>query len=253
MTDAAAVEAGKIDIGRVIQETFQVIGRNFTNFTILSAVLVGLPTVLMTGLQGQMMGAQDFRFGPGLFFSWLVAVVTGAILQGALVYGTVQDMNGRRPGVGDILTTGLRAFMPVIGVSLLFGIALIVGFVLLIVPGIMIACAWCVAVPALVAERVGVFDSFRRSADLTRGNRWRLFGLFVIWVMAVMLLSGIIGAISGGGAFGGGALSPVALVLNFIYATLSGLVGATGVAVLYVDLRRVREGLGPQGLAEVFG
>jgi MFS family permease len=253
MTDAAAVEAGKIDIGRVIQETFQVIGRNFTSFTILSAVLVGLPTVLMTGLQGQM-GAQDFRFGPGLFLSWLVAIVTSAILQGALVYGTVQDMNGRRSGVGDILTTGLRAFLPVIGVSLLFGIALVVGFILLIVPGIMIACAWCVAVPALVAERVGVSDAFRRSADLTRGNRWRLFGLLVIWAVAVMLLSGIIGAVTGAGALtAGGVFSPVALVLNFIYATLSGLVGATGVAVLYVDLRRVREGLGPQGLAEVFG
>lgn len=253
MTDAAMVERGKIDIGRVIGDTFKVLGRNFVPFAVLSGLFVGLPSVLMLVLQPFAADAQNLRFGPGLFFGWLVALVTGAILQGALVYGTVQDLNGRRAGVGDILATGLRSFLPVIGVSILFAIALVVGFILLIVPGIMIACAWCVAVPAVVADRTGVFDAFRRSAELTRGNRWRIFGLMVIWIVAVMLLSGIVGALGGTVSATGGEATPVAIVVNFIYATLSGLVGAAGTAVLYVELRRARDGLGPEWLSEIFG
>lgn len=252
MTAATTVEPGKIDIGRVISDTFKVLGRNFVTFAILSGVLVGLPSVLMLVLQPFAADAQNLRFGPGIFFGWLVALVTGAILQGALVYGTIQDLNGQRASLGDIVATGLRSFLAVIAVSILFAIALMLGIVLLIVPGIMIACAWCVAVPALVADRTSIFDAFRRSAELTRGNRWRIFGLLVIWIIAVMLLSGVVGVISGPGA-AAGALSPAGLIVNFVYATLSGLIGAAGTAVLYVELRRAREGMGPQWLAEVFG
>ena len=48
------------------------------------------------------------------------------------------------------------------------------------------------------------------------------------------------------------ARSPVQVIGNLISNTLSALVTSTGVAVLYVELRRIREGAGPQWLAEIF-
>mgnify|MGYP000579528846 CR=1 FL=1 len=47
----------------------------------------------------------------------------------------------------------------VFGVAAAYGLAIVFGLVFLIVPGIMMACAWCVAVPALVADRSGVFGA----------------------------------------------------------------------------------------------
>ena len=254
---ATAVDTGKIDIARVIQQLFSVLGRNFTTFLLLAFLLVGLPSGVMTYFQGAMASTNDFALGPGFFFSALVVLITSAILQGALIYGAVQDLNGRRASVGDSLATGLRSFLPLIATSILFGLGVICGMILLIVPGIMLAVAWIVAIPALVAERRGIFDTFGRSAELTRGNRWRIFALLLIWWVAVMVLSMVLGAVLGFGVVASGstatmASSPLYVGVNVVVNTLSSLIGATGAAVLYVELRQAREGVGAQSLASIF-
>jgi len=266
MTDTtAAVEPGRLDIAKVISGTFSVIGRNFLPFAVLSLVLSGVPTAVIAFIQATSLqaGTANLSLSPGYFtsiaYTGLAALITGAVLQGALVYGTVQDMSGARPSIAECLANGLRAFLPLIGLSILLGLAIVCGLILLIVPGIMMACAWCVAVPALVADRSGVFGAFSRSAELTRGNRWRIFALFVVvWVIAIVI-GAVIGAVAMALSFAGGGLDPVALarspvqiVANLLSNTITSMISSTGVAVLYVELRRAREGLGPQWLSEIF-
>lgn len=264
MTDVAAgAEPGKLDIARVISGTFSVLSRNIVTFGVLALVLSGIPTAVISYIQAANIEANAaFTLRPGYFqavgFSGLAALVTSAILQGALVYGTVQDMNSQRASIADCLANGLRAFLPLIGLTILLAIAIVFGLILLIVPGIMMACAWCVAVPSLVAERTGVFGAFSRSAELTRGNRWRIFGLFVlVWVIAIVV-GAVIGAVALALSFGGAldpvslARSPAQVIGNVISNTLSALITSTGVAVLYVELRKAREGAGPQWLSEIF-
>ena len=259
MTDDRT-EAGKIDIGRVIGDTFGVLGRNFAAFAILALVLVGLPSAIV----GWFTPAPDpanplAAFGPNFFLAILVSIVFSAILQGAIIYGTVQDLSGAKPSVNDALATGLRAFLPLVIVSILFALAVGLGMILLIVPGIMIAVAWCVAVPSLVAERLGIFDAFGRSAELTRGNRWRIFALFVILWVVSLVLAMIVGAVTGGAAMTAAmsgapvpTQNPVFIIMNALVGAVSALLGATGVAVLYVQLRNAQEGGGPQWLSEIF-
>ncbi len=264
MTDAANRGAAKLDIGQVIEGTFKVLGRNIVTFGVLALILSGVPTAIVAYLQAtNIESAANFELRPGYFqaigFSGLAALITSAILQGALVYGTVQDLNGQRPSIADCLTTGLRAFLPLIGLSILLFIAVLFGFIFLIVPGIMMACAWCVAVPSLVADRTGVFGAFSRSAELTRGSRWRIFALFVVvWVIAIVI-GAVIGGVTLAVTFGSGGLDPVALARspvqilgNLLSNALSSLITSTGVAVLYVELRKAREGAAPQWLAEIF-
>jgi len=268
----SAIDAppGRLDIGRVISETFAVIGRNIATFAVLGVVLSGIPTGIVTFFQygtmkGQMAAVQSgtFNFGAGYFeavgLGGLVALITTSILQGALIYATVQDLNGQRASVGDSLATGLRNFLPLIGVSILFALAVGFGFVFLFVPGIIIACMWCVAVPSLIADRTGVFGAFTRAGQLTKGNRWAIFGLGVVIVIVLIVVGAVFGAITGVSAIGAGgadaiarALSPISLVLQVVQSTISGVIGATFAAVLYVELRRARDGAGPQWLADIF-
>lgn len=266
---AEAVETRKLDIARVLGETFQVIGRNIVTFAILGLVLSGLPTGVLAFLQAGWLRSQgdltSLVMSPAYFanvgYGVLVSLITTAILQGALIYATVQDMNGQKPAVGEALATGLRNFLGLIIVSILFGLAVVFGFVLLIVPGIMIATAWCVAVPSLVAERRGVFDSFSRAAELTRGHRWRIFGLFVLLWIIMIVLGLVISSISTAAMFAtpgsldnpvAAALNPISILLQVIQQTITAVIGASLVAVLYVELRKLRDGAGPQWLAEVF-
>lgn len=259
-----AVDSGKLDIGRVISQTFGVIGRNFVTFFVLTLLLSGVPTAIVEYAQAGQIGARGgFEFNPAylttLAVGGIAGVITACILQGALIIATVQDMNGARPNIGECLATGLRAFLPLLGLSILFSLAVVMGFLLFVVPGLMLLCAWCVAIPALVADRTGVMGAFSRSAELTRGNRWRIFGLLLIVWLIAMVIGAVIGVAMMAAAFGTAGLdaaqlarSPVQIASNTLITTLSTMVSSTGVAVLYVELRRLREGAGPQWLADIF-
>jgi hypothetical protein len=246
-------ERAALDVGRVVQGTFSVIGRNFVTFLVLSLIFAGLPSLLTTlGLtQMRAVGPTTFNMPQWsvLIPSWLVAIVANSVLQGALVHATVTDMNGRRASVADCLATGLRHFLPLIGIGILSALGIAAGAVLLLVPGIMLACAWCLAVPSEVVERTTVFSSFRRSRDLTRGNRWRIFALFALYV----ILSGVIQSVLGG-VFAGAisSSSSVLLVITPLIAVINSMIGATGVGVLYSEIRQARDGIGAAELAAVF-
>jgi hypothetical protein len=258
MTDTTA-SAG-LDIGRVIQETFQVLGRHLVTFLILALILVGIPRALLGVVQVSMISTavSTMTFGGPVFY-WgllgiLVSVVTSVILQATIISGAASDMNGRPVSVTDSLRIGLRAFLPLIGLSIMLGIAVWFGFILLIVPGVLMALAWCVAVPVYVVEQPGVFESFGRSAELTRGNRLRIFGLACLFFVASIVI-GIVFSIVGGVlrfATAGVFLYVQAAILSPIISAAVATLGATMSAVLYVELRRVREGVGPQGLAAIF-
>lgn len=262
MSDIA--EAQGLDIGRVIQETFAVVRRQISTFLLLAIILVGAPTavfqVLAASMAGSMAGGMVSRFslsGPQVtwgILGFLVTVTTSTILQATVIYGAASDLNGRPFSLTDSLRAGLRAFLPLIGLGILLGIAVFVGMCVFIVPGVLMALAWCVAVPVYVVEQPGVFGAFGRSADLTRNNRLRILALAVLWIVGVIILSiilGVVGGILGAVSFGLFRIVQEVIVQPAI-SVVSALFGATLSAVLYVELRRVREGAGPQALAAMF-
>lgn len=253
MTAVTAGRAGQLDIGRVIQQLFQVLGRNFVTFLVLAAILAGIPALLVGFVQ---MSA----WSSGQLFAWqpllgtIVAGLAGLILQGTVIYGTVSDLNGRPARLADCLSVGLRNFLPLLGIGILLFLGVFLGTLLLIVPGVMLGVAWCVAVPAYVVEQTTVLGSFGRSAELTRGNRWRIFGLFVIYVVAVLILELLLGVFGSVASIsrGGGISLVQAILVRPLLGVSGALIGSVGAAVLYVDLRQLKDGVGPEGLAAIF-
>ena len=78
--------------------------------------------------------------------------------------------------------------MPLLGLGIVAGIAIGIGFLLLIVPGLILMTIWSVAAPVLVLERAGVFASLGRSRELVRGNGWQVFGVIVaIFAIEIVL------------------------------------------------------------------
>lgn len=243
-------QPGTFELGRVIQRTFGAISRNLPVFLGLALLLTGLPAFVVAWAQvNSDSNAAALAGGLGT----LVNLVTTYILQAALVHGTVADLNGRRASLGQALRVGGRMFLPVLAISILLGIAVGLGVLLLIVPGLIMLTIWMVAVPAQVVERTGVFGAFSRSRDLTRGNRWKVFGLMLIFFLLgglMLLLAGFLGY-----AFTPDADStmsiPGAVVLAFTQA-VSAMIAAVGVAAIYYELRSAKEGVGPEALAAVF-
>ena len=66
-------------------------------------------------------------------------------------------------------------------ISIMQTVGIAVGTILLIVPGLILATMWIAAIPSYLDEEpVDMMGCFKRSAELTRGNRWRVFALIAL-------------------------------------------------------------------------
>ena len=75
------------------------------------------------------------------------------------------------------------------------GIAIGIGFVLLIVPGLFLMTIWALAAPVVVIERKGVMDALDRSRKLVRGHGWQVFAVIVVLLLINIVLGGVVQAI----------------------------------------------------------
>ncbi len=113
----------------------------------------------------------------------------GVLYQGMVVV-LVQDVqDGRRDhSIGGLIRSVEPVFWPLVAVSILFGLALAVGFILLIIPGLILMVIWSVVAPVTVLERPGPFAAFGRSRELVRGNGWNVFAVIVLVFLAVAVI-----------------------------------------------------------------
>lgn len=113
--------------------------------------------------------------------SLVVGLVGGLLVQGALVE-IVRDLHEGRPSarVGELYERTRGRLETLVGTSLLFGLGVGIGLLLLIVPGLILAARWSLIVPLVVIERRGTREAFTRSAEIVRGQTGRVLALFVI-------------------------------------------------------------------------
>jgi hypothetical protein len=157
--------------------------------------------------------------------------VLSTLYQG-MVVELVRDLkDGRRDhSVGDLLRSVEPVLIALMIVSLLFAIGVAIGFVLVIIPGLILLTIWSVVAPVTVLEHPGVFAAFGRSRDLVRGQGWAVFGVIVVVYLAVIVISVVIGLIASPLGSAGRALVQWAL------DTLLVPIPALGASVLYFAL-----------------
>jgi len=248
----------EFSVGRVISQTFSAVGGNFAVFAPLALVAAIPNTVLLAISSAERNGAlskQSSGIANSLIamaLSFVLSIIFSYLLQAAVTHATFKTMNGERASFGECLSTSISQFLPLLGLGLLASLGIAVGFLLLIVPGIIFAMMWFVVVPVRVVEHTSVMEAFRRSSEITDGYRWSLFGLFVIYGL---IAGGVnIGArIIAGAAIGGPllGLGPY-IVIEYLFRTVLIAFVAAGTAVAYYELRAVKEGIGPEAVASVF-
>jgi hypothetical protein len=181
------------------------------------------------------------------FLLVVIRLACSSLASAAIIYGVVQELRGRTFTFGDSLRIGFGRIGAVIGLSLLVGILVALAMILLIVPGIIVLCIFAVAVPVCVVEGLGPRASMSRSSFLTKGNRWRIFGIFVV----IFIFSLIFGAIVGFVAARLGGL-PLVQISVFLIEGIVGAFNSVTVGVLYYLLRVAREGADIEKIASVF-
>jgi hypothetical protein len=186
-------------------------------------------------------------------FGTLLGHVLTTLSEAAVLYGAFQDLGGQRVDLVESLRVGLRRFFPVLGVAISTSILGFLGLFVFVVPGAMFFALAFVAIPACVVEKRGVFASIGRSADLTRGHRWKIFALLLLcWIFQVIgaELIARVAEIAGDvtGIAGAGAAFARHVIWNGAWEAFYSICAV----VAYHDLRVAREGVDTAQIAAVF-
>jgi hypothetical protein len=88
--------------------------------------------------------------------------------------------DGRTLKFADILRNPRPNLLVYIALSLALGLMTLVGLLAFIVPGFMVMTAFALAPIAMILEDKGLRDSLTRSRELTKGNRWRFFAIYLL-------------------------------------------------------------------------
>jgi hypothetical protein len=148
---------------------------------LITAVLVAL--LSLAGVAGAIIGS-------------IISFAATYVVQASLIKA-VQDVRDGRVDLdlGQTVRAAGPFILPVIGASILAAIGITIGFILLIVPGLILLTFWCLIVPFIVLGGAGVFQSFGDSMRTVRGYAWRVFGTYVLVFLILIAFAIVLGLI----------------------------------------------------------
>ena len=227
-----------MSIGAVLSEAWGLYTKFFVRFFVIALIVFAVVNLVYAVVASVL--RNDDASGFTLTIVGVIGVAASLVgtywLQGAFVKA-VQDT---RDGTFDASTSDIfRAVVPVLGTLILAGIlaglGIGVGFLLLIVPGVILLTWWAVIAPTIVVENKGVMESFGRSKQLVSGYFWTVLGIVVITGILTSVASGILQVIF--------SFLPLFLEI-FVGGTIAAVVApfmAIAVTLTYFKLREVKE------------
>jgi hypothetical protein len=221
----------RLYVGATLRAAWSVY-RSQARFLVPLAFCVTLPIAVVAGLAPQktLLVPVIFAFGATLRSPYR-----------GMVAAMVRDVRAGRTAFsfGDLIRAPAPVLAPLIAAGVLSGLGIGIG-VVLIVPGLILWVVWALIEPVIMIERVGVFDSFRRSRRLVRRNWLPVFGaLFTPAVIGLLL------GLAFHAAYGSLATHSARAFLVLGFGALLDPIESLVVAVLYFRLREIEQSAAP--------
>jgi hypothetical protein len=223
----------------IVAETFKLYRRYPLLFLALALGVVVPYDLLVLVATGSGPLAKSSELGANYL---LAAFLVSPLISALHIHAVAEVRAGRTPRLRNIAARGTQVLPTAAATAIMASLGILVGFVMLIVPGIILAFRWYVAVQAAAIEHDGWLPALRRSRQLTAGVYGHLFGFGILIgiigeVPLVIGRVGVTGHDTLAAAFLGGAVLH-AFALAFT---------ALATALLYFDLVSRRESALPQG------
>ncbi len=192
-----------MDIGAILSEAMSLYTRFFVRFVVVAGVvflaLGAFSTIVEQSAsdgEGSVAGSAVTLAASIVGYFWIqgvLVVLTADVRDGIADQSFGQLFARVRPKLGTLIVAGLLA-----------AIGIVLGFILLVVPGLYLLTRWSLIAPALIVEDLAAGQSFSRSHELVRGHGWQVFGLLIVLFIINVVVGGLIVGVIGGAA--GGAL-----------------------------------------------
>ena len=250
----AETSTSRLKVKRVVGFTFSLIHRNLLTFFLLSTI-VAVPAGILRYQESVFPGAALWDMPIAVPFA--TYIVAASLLTAIIARTLVPESGGSYPSLTQSLAAVVRDFIPLVMIALISGLAVVLGLFLLVLPGVILGVILAVVMPVRIIERTRFVQTFVRSAVLTNGDRWPILGLLIASI--VIEIAGVlaVNAFMGDPVFAGYSEDvqsggPAAILSTAIINGATSLITAAGTAVLYCELRRVKDGPAPRELAAEF-
>ena len=238
-------------VGEIIGATFTIYRKRFGPMIAIALVLGLIPAVLsiLGGCTAAEVGTTcDTAIGWVGEVAFQIATIAASAAAALVAAGAFTDVTPDwRKSAGE----GLRRVVSVVVATIVVGVLVAAGFVLVVVPGIILGISFMVVTPAIMIERIGPFASMGRSWRLVSGERWRLFGVGIVTVFTFVVVFGIAGIVlfillSAIGIDGDAASNYTQKIISMLAVPMAGIG-----TVIYLDLRVRKEDLQAEELAAI--
>jgi len=174
----ATAPARDLKIGMIIDKSFAVIDRAMApsliflvSLTLVDGVIAYLTATISPLAQ---LAVTPLRVVIGVFFSY------------QLLKAMIERTGLRSRGEGDV-------FLTYFGLAVLYGLAVALGLILLVLPALFLISRWCLAQPLVVARGDGVMRAFGESWQRTSGNEFPIIVVVLLFVMVPVVISVVAG------------------------------------------------------------
>jgi len=214
---------------------------------IVASLVISLPSFYMSNKMG---GAPEEMLAmftrPTFWLLYLIAMLLYFVFYGALLARIEAVANERDSSFAEALTAALRLAPRIVGSSILYLLAIMVGFILLIVPGVIWSVSLMMYLILILVEDSGAAEALSRSRQLVKGDWWRTLAILSIaMIVAYLLLFCVQFAIGMAAGLGAGDMMTANLVSTIVtavlYVVILPFIGATMFSI-YFDLKLRKEG-----------
>jgi hypothetical protein len=235
-----AFEIRELSFAEILDTSFRLVRDNFL-------LLVGICAVINIPMQVAInsLPPATLQRGAGIFIVLLISLPLSLFVAAVLTFAVGELYLGRPVSIGQAYRQALGIFLGLVGTLLLADLAIMGGFLLLLLPGIYLIIAFILINPVVVFERKLGTKALGRSRELMRENYLRAIGIFFV----SGILSGVINF-------------ALALAFGFLPWLLRGLAqgvtasvvsafASTALVVLYFDIRCRKEAFDLEHLARL--
>jgi len=263
-----SVDLRPMTLGEVLDRTFTLYRENFLLFVGIMALpslltlIFNFGTLLIT--RSPTSGSSPHLPSAGVVGGIFLGAIGGALLlvltvgvAHAATVSAVSDLYlGRATSVADSYARAKGSILIVIAILIMSGLATLVGFIFLIIPGIYLACRLAVSVPVAIVEKESPAASMERSMELTKDYAWQMFLLLLLvgilqWVVSALvqaptMLLTISAAVAKQQPSMG--VTVYSYLAGFVSQVVVGPVGTISASLMYFNLRVRKEGFDIQHL-----
>ena len=232
--------------GSIFRSSF---GIYFANFIVIFVVYM-LPLIPLgwVTIAANLFGEVEV----GIIASFLNVPIS--ILVAAAIMVAVSDVClGNRPRIGRSYRRLAQIIGSLLGTWLLQIVIVLVGFILLFIPGVMASIYLMFALTVVVLERMAGFAAIKRSYQLVKGRFWRNFGVIFVIALFVIFTQGLVSALLillVGASGGDEGLVLVAAPIIYVFSIVLTPLIAIAMVLLYYDCRVRKEHFDSDGLAQ---